>query len=359
MLDSLEKIEIIDLRKKLITIEALIMFMDKRTLGFIKQMAKNHRENHSNKDNNKQLPKSKNHSKKLKRCPLCEELFKPKKNQKYCEICREIYYPMYKDLKKGRIPFYPNGVIKTPAIPLPDKVYSIIYDLIFVQASIQLDFSAMLGYRSAERLGELAVFRMATQNFISGTTSGIVNHVDFILSNEEDEIINLNESFSSFLNSGGFDELIGDIYIKTCEKCGEPLLIINQKKTDYKDFFVKMLNHWAPEKVIGKNNIDYIKKGLEEDMNPQTKYHHECLKEKKTDYQRDYKRKLRQNERQMRSESMKKAYEKHGSVMLHSSTGRGTSSLGSHMKENAEDEIKEIEAEFRKLGLNRRIKKFK
>ena len=57
----------------------------------------------------------------------------------------------------------------------------------------------MLGYRSAERLGELAVFRMATQNFISGTTSGIVNHVDFILSNEEDEIIKLNESFSSFL----------------------------------------------------------------------------------------------------------------------------------------------------------------
>ncbi len=314
--------------------------MDKRTLGFIKQMAKNQRENHSNKYNNKQIPKSKSHSKKLKCCPLCEELFKPKKNQKYCEICREIYYPMYKDLKKGRIPFYPNGVIKTPTIPLPDNVYSIISDLIFIQASIELDFSAMLGYRSAKRLGELAVFRRATQNFLSGTTSGIVNHVDFILSNEEDEIIKLNEYFSSFLNSGGFDELIGDIYIKPCEKCGEPLLTINQKKTDYKDFFIKMLNHWAPEKVIGKNNIDYIKGGLEKDGKPQTIYHHECLKGKKTDYQRAYKRKLRQNEKQTRSESMKKAYEKHGSVMLHSSTGKGTSSLGSHMKDNEEDEKK-------------------
>ena len=79
----------------------------------------------------------------------------------------------------------------------------------------------------------------------------------------------------------------------------------------------------APELVVGKNNIDYIKGGLEKDGKPQTIYHHECLKEKKTDYQRDYKRKLRQNEKQMRSELMKKAYEKHGSVMLHSSTGEG------------------------------------
>lgn len=36
------------------------MSMDKRTLSFIKQMAKNHRKIHSNKDASKQLPKSKN-----------------------------------------------------------------------------------------------------------------------------------------------------------------------------------------------------------------------------------------------------------------------------------------------------------
>lgn len=264
---------------------------------------------------------------------------------------------MYRDLKKGRVLFYSNGVIKIPTILLPNKINSIIIDLIFIQASLKTDFSAVLGARSARRLGELAVFRMATQNFISGTNSCIVNQMDLNLSKEEDEIIKLNESFSSFL-SDGFEGLIGDIYIKTCEKCSEPL-IIDERNTAYKDFFVNMLDAWAPELVVGQNNIDYIKGELEKDGKPQTVYHHECLKEKKTDYQRTYKRKVRQNEKQMRSESMKKAYEKHGSVMLHSSTGKGTGSLGSHMKDNEEDEIKEIEAEFKRLGLNRRIKKFK
>ena len=46
-----------------------------------------------------------------------------------------------------------------------------------------------------------------------------------------------------FSNNGGFDELIGDIYIKPCEKCGEPLLIINQKRQIIKTF-VKMLDAW-------------------------------------------------------------------------------------------------------------------
>lgn len=83
--------------------------------------------------------------------------------------------------------------------------------------------------------------------------------------------------------------------------------------------------------------------------NYRKQYHSWCLRHKKTDDQRERRRKQHLQEKENRSEARKKARKKYGSLMDHHNTGKGTGSLGQHANPNFEKEHSLVKKELRRI----------